>query len=519
MSAQDADGARGHVWLVGAGPGDPALITAAGLAALQRADVVLYDRLAPAELLAEAPPQARLIDAGKTAGDHPMPQAEINACLVEHGRAGRRVVRLKGGDPYVFGRGGEEAAALAEAGVRFTAVPGVTSAIGGLAAAGIPVTHRGLASSFAVVTGHEDPTKPEQAVRWERLATASDTLVVLMGVERLEAIGAALIAGGRDAATPAALVQNAATPDQRVVEASLGGIAEAAREAAVEAPAMLVVGEVVRLRKRLAAAAGPLARRRVLVTRTRGQASALVDALRAEGAAPVVLPAIEIERRAEPADARAGLERLRDGRYGWTVFTSTNAVDVYLDLLAELGADARVFAGSRICAIGEATAQALAARGLLADLVPERADGEGVAAALAAEGVAGTAVLLPRAEGGGEALPAGLRAAGAEVDELTLYLSAPPAEAPAEALALVRAGKIDAVAFTSSSTVRNLSTLLGGDLSPLCDAVVACIGPATAEAATEAGLPPHVVASQPSVAGLVAALREYLHSREVEATP
>ncbi len=510
--------AGGHVWLVGGGPGDPGLITAAGLAALRRAEVVLYDRLAPSELLEECPAGTLLIDAGKGPGDHAMTQDQINAALIERARAGHRVVRLKGGDPYVFGRGGEEAAALAAAGVAFTAVPGVTSATGGLAAAGIPVTHRGLASSFAVVTGHEEPAKPEAAVRWERLATAVDTLVVLMGVGRLETIAPALIAGGRDAGTPSALVEAASTPDQRVVEAALGGIVEAARAAGIEAPALLVVGEVVRLRERLADAGSPLARRRVLVTRTRSQASTLAEALRAEGAAPVLLPAIAIERRADPEAVRASVERLRARHYAWAVFSSANAVDVYLDVLAEQGADARVFAGCRLCALGEATARALATRGLIADLVAREASGEGVMEALGREQIAGQAVLLPRAEGSREALPEGLRAAGATVDELTLYLSAPPTEPPQEALALLRAGKIDIVTFTSSSTVRNLATLLGGDLKALRDAVVACIGPSTAATAAEAGLPPQVVAEEHSVPGLVAALRAYLHSHKEEGT-
>ncbi len=517
MSANGGPTPRGHVWLVGGGPGDPALITAAGLAALRRAEVVLYDRLAPSELLDECPAGALLLDAGKGPGDHAMTQDQINAALIERSLAGRRVVRLKGGDPYVFGRGGEEAVALAEAGVAFTAVPGVTSAIGGLAAAGIPVTHRGLASSFAVVTGHEDPAKPEAAVQWGSLATAVDTLVVLMGVGRLESIVPALIDGGRDAGTPSALVEEASTPEQRVVEAPLGGIVEAARAAGIEAPALLVVGEVVRLRERIAGAGSPLARRRVLITRTRSQASTLADALRAEGAVPVMLPAIEIERRADPEAVRASVERLRAGHYAWTVFGSANAVDVYLDLLAEQGADARAFARCRLCALGEATARALADRGLIADLVAGEASGEGVVEALSNEQIAGQAVLLPRAEGGRDALPQELRAAGATVDELTLYLSAPPAEPPQEALALLRAGKIDVVTFTSSSTVRNLATLLGGDLEALSDAVIACIGPSTAATAAEAGLSPHVVAEEHSVPGLVAALGGYLHSRTGEA--
>ena len=505
-----SEAGRGHVWLVGAGPGDPGLVTVAGRSALRRAEVVLYDRLAPAALLEECAPEAELIDVGKASGRAALSQDEINTALVAHGSAGKRVVRLKGGDPFVFGRGGEELKALSEAGVAATVVPGVTSAIGGLAAAGIPVTHRGVAASFAVVTGHEDPAKPEQQVRWAQLATATDTLVVLMGVGRLEAIAAALLAGGRPASTPAALVVAASTARQRVVEAPLAAIAEAARTAQVEPPALLVVGEVAALRGQLAPLPQqPLAGWRVLVTRTRTQASSLAAALQAEGAEAVLLPAIEIERRADPAAVHASIEALRDGAYGWVVFTSDNAVDAYLDLVREAGADARLFAGARLAAVGPATARGLEARGLAADLVPSGgsdASGDGLGAALVARGVAGARVLVPRAEGVRPELLERLRAAGAMVDELTLYLAAPPAEPSAELLAQLRAGEIEAVTFTSSSTVRNLATLLGGELATLRGAVVACIGAQTAEAAIEAGLPPDVVAASPSVEGLVAAL-------------
>ena len=501
----------GHVWLVGAGPGDPRLITVAGLEALRVAEVVLYDRLAPPELLEECAADALLLNAGKAPNNHAMTQDEINAALVEHGLAGKRVVRLKGGDPYVLGRGGEEALALGAAGVPCTVIPGITSAIGGVAAGSIPVTHRGIASSFAVITGHEDPTKPGQSVDWSRMATAADTLIVLMGVGHLEELARAIIEGGRSPSTPAALVHAATTPRQRVVTAALETIAEVARASSIGAPSLLVVGDVVGLQSRIAAAAGPLAGKRVLITRTRRQASTLAELLLAEGAYPVLLPAIELERRADEDAFARPLARLRAGGYAWTVFTSANAVDTTLELLAGLGADARAFAGTRICAIGPGTAQALRSRGLIADLIPEEAIGESVVGALAeangGSALAGDTVLLPRAEGGREVLPDGLRAAGAVVDEVRLYVAAPPAEPPAEALALVRAGEIDAVTFTSSSTVRNLAMVLGGDFDALRGALVACIGPSTAATASELGLTPDVVADEHAVPGLVDALR------------
>ena len=507
--------ALGHVWLVGAGPGDPGWITAAGLEALRHAEVVVYDRLAPAELLTEAPAGALLVNAGKEPNRHAMTQDETNAALVEHGRAGKRVVRLKGGDPYIFGRGGEEAVALSEAGVPCTVVPGITSAIAGLAAAGIPITHRGVAVSFAVVTGHEDPTKPAEQANWQRLATAADTLVVLMGVGRLDAIADALIAGGRAADTPAALVQEAATPHQRLVTAPLSAIAAAAREHEVHSPALFVIGEVVRLHGSLdPARLGPLAGRRVLVTRSRQRASTLVDALRAEGARPLELPTIETQQRADPAAVAGAAHKLREGRYAWVAFTSAVAVDAFLDLLAEAGTDARAFANTRICAVGAATARALRGRGLIADLVPNEATGEAAAAAMIeAGGIRNEPVLLPRAEGAHPALPAALTEAGALVEDLTLYLSAAPADPPADALAAIRGGEIDVVTFTSSSTVKNLAAILGDDLSPLAAATVACIGPTTAATARELGLEPDVVASDHSVPGLVAALRTHLWER------
>ncbi|MCC6236943.1 MAG: uroporphyrinogen-III C-methyltransferase [Dehalococcoidia bacterium] len=511
-----ASRAHGHVWLVGAGPGAPGLITVAGLEVLRNAEVVLYDRLAPPELLREAPAGATLIDAGKAAGNHAMTQDEINATLVEHARAGKRVVRLKGGDPYVFGRGGEEALALAEAGLTCTEIPGVTSAIAGLALAHIPITHRNVASSFVVVTGHEDPTKPETAVDWTRHARGGDTLVVLMGVGRLGAIAGALIEAGRDPSTPAALVHAAATPRQRVVTARLDEIARVALEAGIGAPSLLVVGEVVGLRPALEAAASPLAGKRVLITRTRAQASTLASAVQSEGGHPVVLPALELERRVDEPALHAAAEALRARAYRWVVFTSANGVDAGLEALRGEGLDARAFAGARILAIGDATARALLARGLVADLVPAEAVGEGVVEALVGagmEGIEGARVLVLRAEGGRAVLLEGLRAAGATVDEVTLYVAAAPAEAPPEALALLRARQIDAVAFTSSSTVRNLLTVLGEDIEAragLAAARVVSIGPATSETTRAAGLEVAREAEVHTVPGLVTALREAL---------
>ncbi len=535
----------GKVWLVGAGPGDPGLITVAGLERLREADVIVYDRLVSPRLL-EHPDLvgAELIYMGKVAGEGHHDQSKINDLLIEKARLGKRVVRLKGGDPFVFGRGGEEAEALRAAGVPFAVVPGVTSATAVPAYAGIPVSHRGLAATFAVVTGHEDPDKGDPAIDWERLATAVDTLVLLMGVKTLPETVDRLIAGGRSPQTPVAVIRWGTTPDQRTVTGNLGDIVQRVRTAKLQPPAITVVGEVVRLRETLAWFEDrPLFGKRVLITRTRRQASTLARLLADEGAVPIELPAIEIEPAADEAATEAALSGLRAGVYGWVVFTSANAVELFFGLMRERGLDARAYAGAKAAAIGPATAEALAERGIVADAVPEEYIAEGVVEALKPHLRSGDRVLVPRAEGARPELIEGLSALGGQVDEVTLYRAAVPKEAPAEALSLLRDGGIDIVTFTSSSTVRNLAALLGDDFHVILsgkDAVarkvlpsrrnleggeggvatdergrttargplVACIGPITADTARELGLRVDVVASEHTVPGLVQALRE-----------
>ena len=541
----------GKVWLVGAGPGDPGLITVAGLEAVRQADVIVYDRLVSERLL-EHPDLvgAELIYMGKVAGEGRHDQSKINDLLIEKARLGKRVVRLKGGDPFVFGRGGEEAEALRAAGVPFAVVPGVTSATAVPAYAGIPVSHRGLAATFAVVTGHEDPDKSEPAIDWERLATAVDTLVLLMGVKTLPETVDRLIAGGRSPETPVAVIRWGTTPDQRTVTGTLADIVQRVRAAKLQPPAITVVGEVVRLRETLAWFEDrPLFGKRVLITRTRRQASTLARLLADEGAAPIELPAVEIEPAADEAATEAALDGLRAGVYGWVVFTSANAVELFFGLMRERGLDARAFAGAKAAAIGPATADALAQRGIVADAVPEEYIAEGVVEALRPHLRPGERVLLPRAEGARPELVEGLRSLGAEVDEVTLYRSAVPKEAPAEALSLLRGGGIDIVTFTSSSTVRNLAALLGDDFRVILSGggprarkvvasrrsleggeggvatgergrtaarapLVACIGPITADTARELGLRVDVVASEHTVPGLVAALRERIQGEK-----
>jgi uroporphyrinogen III methyltransferase/synthase len=505
--------APGKVWLIGAGPGDPGLMTVAGVAALAEAEVVVYDRLVSAQLLELAPSSAERIFVGKEASAHALGQEEINALLVEKACQGKRVVRLKGGDPFVFGRGGEEAEALAAGGIPFEVVPGVTSAVAAPAYAGIPITHRGLASSFAVITGHEDPTKAETALDWSKLATGVDTLVFLMGAATLPQIVEKLVEHGRPAATPVAVIRWGTTPAQEVVTGTLADIARRVKEARLEPPAVAVVGEVVRLRETLcwfdSPRAKPLFGKRVLVTRTRQQASALSRLLSQQGAEPIELPALELVPRADPRRLARALGALARGRYQWVVFTSANGVDIFFQRLSEAGRDARAFAGARVCAIGPGTAGALAGRGLRADLVPEEFVAESVVEALARQNVAKSRILLPRAEGARRELVRGLRALGARVDELPLYVAAPPGAPEPEALRRLRAGEVDVVTLASSSAVRNLLKLLEGDTAPLKGPLIACIGPVTARTAREAGLQVGVESKEHTIPGLVQALRDH----------
>jgi uroporphyrinogen III methyltransferase/synthase len=501
--------APGKVYLVGAGPGDPGLVTVTGLERIRGAGVIVYDRLVSERLLEHARPDAELIYVGKVPGaEDGHDQESINRTLIEQARQGRNVVRLKGGDPFVFGRGGEEAEALRAAGIPFEVVPGVTSAVAVPAYAGIPVTHRGVASSFAVITGHEEPGKAETAIDWAHLATATDTLVFLMGVRNLPEIVARLTEHGRLPQTPVAVIQRGTTPEQRTVTGTLADIVARVEDAGLRPPAITVVGEVVRLRETLSWFENrPLFGKRVLITRTRRQAGNLARLLTDEGAIPVELPSIEIEPIEDREAVDAAIETLRAGGYAWAVFTSANAVELFFEQLAERRLDARAFSGARIAAIGPATAQSLVARGLSADAVPDEYVAEAVVDALRGQIAPGDRVLLPRAESARAELVRGLEAMGATVDEVPIYRAAVPSEASPEVLAELREGRIDVVTFTSSSTVRNLLAMLG-NASALERPLIACIGPITAQTARELGLRVDVTASEYTVEGLVAALKE-----------
>jgi uroporphyrinogen III methyltransferase/synthase len=491
----------GKVYLVGAGPGDMGLMTTAAAAALHAADVVLHDRLVAVDLLSTWPDK-EWVYVGKEPGRPSMPQEEINSRLVELARAGKTVVRLKGGDPFVFGRGGEEAEALAAADVPFEVVPGVTAGIAGPAYAGIPVTHRDAASAVAFVTGHEDPDKEEPAIDWNALAAFPGTLVFYMGVRNLERIASALVAAGRPADEPAAVVARGTTQRQRVATGTLADIAARAADAGIEPPAVTVVGEVVRLRDRLAwfEPSKPLAGKSVVVTRARSQASGLAVRLEELGAEVVQAPVIRVERLPEdPIDS--AVERIGD--YALVVFTSEEALAPFFAALGRVGRDVRDLAGVKFATVGRTTAQLLGAHGIRADVVPERQVAEGLAEALADVPVDGKRVLIPRAETGREVIPESLRERGAEVDVVPVYRTI--AEAlPAQVLD--RASRADYVTFTSSSTVRNFAEAIG-DRFPRGARVVS-IGPQTSAAARELGIEVHAEAERHDVDGLVEALLE-----------
>ena len=478
----------GIVHLVGAGPGDPGLLTVRAVELIAAADVILYDRLIPPEALSHARPEAEIVYVGKQGEGPQFPQDDTHRLLLEHARAGRRVVRLKGGDPFVFGRGGEEALVLREAGIAFEVVPGVTAGIAAPAYAGIPVTHRDVASGVAFVTGHEDPDKPESAIDWPALAVFPGTLVFYMGVRTLPRIAERLVAGGRSPDQPAAVVERGTLPGQRTVVAPLADIAARAQEERIRAPAITLVGEVAAMREQLAwLEHRPLHGRTVAVTRARAQASALAARLRALGATVVEAPTIRIEPLDTPLPELDG--------YDLVCVTSPNGAELLLDRLR----DARALAGRTVAAIGPGTAAALRARGIEPDVVPERAVAEGLVEALA--GVRAERVLVARAAEGRDVLPDALRARGAHVDLLPLYRTV--AE-PLDESTRTAAAAADYLLFTSASSVRFFAEAAGD--GALDGPRLASIGPATSAALREHGTEPHLEADPHTPDGLVDAL-------------
>ncbi|HZB08131.1 MAG TPA: uroporphyrinogen-III C-methyltransferase [Rubrobacter sp.] len=497
------------IYLVGSGPGDPGLFTLKGVRCMQEADVVVYDRLAPRALLGYARPEAEKIYVGKKPGNPTMSQEEINDLLVEKGRAGMTVVRLKGGDPYIFGRGGEEALALKGAELPFEVVPGVTSGVAAPAYAGIPVTHRNVATSVAFVTGHEDPTKSSQDVDWEKLANGADTLVLYMGVGRLEEISKGLITAGRNPDTPVACVRWGTLPEQRTITGTLQDIADRVAEAGLKPPAIIVVGDVVALREK-----GldwyerrPLFGRRVVVTRAMAQAGELSADLEKLGAEVHEFPTIEISPPEDFGPLDAAISDLDS--FGLIVFTSVNGVEAFLKRLQHHGLDLRALPrDAKVAAIGPATAERIEQAGLRVDVVPEEYRAEALIEALDAPPLAGERVLIPRAKVAREVLPEKLRKAGAEVVVPPAYESVPSSEGKEEVSLRLQSGEIDCVTFTASSTVENFAGAFGAEEAArlLSETRVVCIGPITAATARKHGVTVDAEAKEYTIPGLVEAV-------------
>jgi uroporphyrinogen III methyltransferase/synthase len=501
---------KGKVYLIGAGPGDPGLFTLKGKSILERADVVVYDHLANDDLLKYCQEGAECIYVGKQGDRHTLSQGEINALLIQKAREGYLVARLKGGDPCIFGRGGEEAEHLEDAGIAFEIVPGVSSAVAAPAYAGIPLTHRDYASSVAIVTGHEDPRRKRSKIKWGHLAHGVDTLVFLMGVKNLEKIASHLLSQGRDANTPAAIIRWGTTAEQRTITAPLERIAIEARKSGLEPPAVLVVGDVVSLRSSLSwFERAPLFGRRILVTRSREQASQLSDRLRALGADPIEVPTIKIMEPDDWAEVDRAIEHLKD--YEWILFTSPNGVKFFLQRLKQQGGDVRDLKGIRIGAIGPGTAQTLESLGVRVDVVPREYRAESLAAAFSEDQVAGKKFLLPRAEVARQVLPEILRNRGASVDVVSVYRTEIAEQEQTRVKALLEEKQIDVITFTSSSTVSNFADLFRNkDLSRLLEGItVACIGPITGQTAEKRGIRPHILPQEYTIPGLVDALVEY----------
>ncbi|MGE5747522.1 MAG: uroporphyrinogen-III C-methyltransferase [Solirubrobacterales bacterium] len=500
MNGAPSQMSAGIVYLVGAGPGDPGLMTTRSLELIVAADVILHDRLIPEEALAVARPDAELRYVGKEPGAASVPQEDIAELLIDRARAGKIVVRLKGGDPFVFGRGGEEAEALAAAEIPFEVVPGITAGIAAPAYAGIPVTHRDDASAVAFVTGHQDPGKEDSALDYEVLARFPGTLVLYMGVKALPVIAESLIAAGRDGSEPAAVVERGTLPGQRTVSSTLDGIAHAAEEAGIRPPSVTVIGPVAARRERIAwLERRPLHGKKVVVTRARAQASELARQLDALGAEPIELPAIRIEPRIDSKDVRRAVDELHT--YALVCLTSANGVRLLFEAMATAGRDARALANASVAAIGAGTEAALAANGVIADIVPERFVAEELVKALEALQLEGKPVLIARAAEARELLPDALRRRGAEVDVVTLYETLPERPDPE---ALERARDADFVTFTSSSTVRNFMEASGNGIPE--GARVVSIGPITSEALRREGVTVDVEADRHDIGGLVEAL-------------
>ncbi|PIE57289.1 MAG: uroporphyrinogen-III C-methyltransferase [Desulfobulbus propionicus] len=508
----------GKVYLVGAGPGDPNLITLRGKYLLERAEVVIYDYLASTKLLRYVPKTADFIYAGKKGGGlHAFTQEGINRLLVEKALEGKTVVRLKGGDPFIFGRGGEEIEELVAEGIDFEVVPGVTSATAAATYAGIPITHRDYTASVAFVTGHEDPSKKYSNLRWDKLATGAGTIVIYMGIKTLPLVTKKLMEHGRDPDTPVAVVRWASTPKQYSVEGTLATITQVVQEAGIRPPALVIIGDVVKLRTTIDwFEKRPLFNKRIVVTRTREQASELVAQLEEHGAECFEYSTIHIQPIADHGSLDKELAVL--DQYDWILFTSINAITYFFRHLQATGRDTRSLAGPAIAVVGKATAEELGKYGIRADLIPETFTGAGLAASLLESQVgSGSKILLPRALHASEVLPETLSDAGAEVQVVPVYQNVPPQGQKEELRAQLAQGNIDLVTFTSSSTVTNFITMVAPkdkeELRQLMQGItIAAIGPITAETIRKAGLQVTIQPKRYTIADMVRAIVHYYHT-------
>jgi len=501
---------KGIVYLVGAGPGDPGLITVRGVECLCRAEVVVYDYLANEQLLNYAPSEAEHIYAGKIGGKHNQDQAEINQLLVDKARAGKTVVRLKGGDPFVFGRGGEECEALREGGITFEVVPGVTAGVGAAAYAGIPLTHRDYTASVAFVTGQEGKGKDESAIDWERLSLGSGTVVFYMGITTLRRNMQRLLEHGRSPQTPVALVRWGTTPEQQVLTGCLADIADRVEQTDFKPPAVVIVGEVVALRDKLRwFDTRPLFGREILVTRAADQAGEFSCMLTERGATAIECPTIKLVEPDEWEPLDAAIRALSG--YDWLVLTSGNAVRNFFQRMENLGLDARALASCKVCTVGPKTAEAVAAFGIRPDLIPSDYKAEGVVAELAKHDVSGKRILFPRADRAREIIPRELQRRGALVDSPVAYRNILPDRLPPEALFALEKRSVDCITFTSSSTVQNLAEMLGSDLllDMLKGVTVASIGPITSRTCHDLGLKVDIEPPRSTLAELLAAIEQH----------
>ncbi|MCF8010008.1 MAG: uroporphyrinogen-III C-methyltransferase [Clostridiales bacterium] len=492
------------VFLIGAGPGDPGLITVKGADCIEYADTIIYDRLVSPQLLKKAGKNAEFIFAGKGPDHHALKQAEINRILVEKAQEGKTVARLKGGDPFVFGRGGEEAQALAENNIPFEIIPGVTSAIAAPAYAGIPVTHREFNSNLSIITGNEDPDKQDSAIKWEHIAPGSGTLIFLMGMANLPNIAHKLIKHGRDPFTPAALIRWGTYSKQETLTGNLENIAQLAEQKEFKNPSVIVVGDVVNLREKLMwFEKKPLFNKKIIVTRTREQASMLSKKLSWLGAEPVELPTIKIIPPEDFTPLDKAIEKIH--YFKWIIFTSVNGVKIFMQRFYHLNKDVRDLKDIKICAIGPATGKLLNAYGLKVDFVPSEFKAEQIIEGLKNKLYPGIEILLPRADIARNILPESLKESGANVTEIAAYKTITESSNTGAISKMLENNEIDIITFTSSSTVRNFATMFNNKrLQELLQGVhIACIGPITANTAIELGLDVSIQASEYTIDGLV----------------